>query len=257
MAIAPQNNEAFLREVDEELRRDQLAGFWTRYGRWLLVAVLAGLVALAGWLYWQHRQAEQADASGEELSLALRELGEGKTEGLKARIDALAKSSNEGIRASALLTSAGMLAEAKDLKGAAAAYKKVADDTTLAQPYRDIALLRQTAIEFDTLKPAEVVARLKPLAVDGGPWFGSAGEMVAISYMRMAKPDLAAPLFAKIAENEKLPETIRSRARQMAGVLGVDAVDQTNASDPANAVDESNADGQSNATGQTNESAPK
>lgn len=221
-----------MREVDEEVRRERLTSFWTRYGLWLLAAVLLGLAAFGGWLYWQHRQEMQAGVYGEDLSAALRALGEGKTAEAKPKLDALAKSSNEGVRVSALLTQAGMLAEAKDAKGAAAAYKKIADDATLAQPYRDLALLRQTAIEFDTMKPEDVIARLKPLAVDGGPWFGSAGEMVAVSYVRLNKPELAAPIFGKIAENEKLPETIRSRARQMAGVLGVDAVDQTNESAP-------------------------
>lgn len=226
MAIAPQNNQAFLREVDEELRRDQFAGFWTRYGRWLVVAVVAGLVAFAGYLFWQHRQNGQADVAAEELSGALRDMGEGKAAQAKPKLEALAKSPIEGVRAAAVLAQAGALAEAKDLRGAAALYKTVAADTTLAQPYRDLALLRQTTLEFDLLKPEDVVQRLKPLAVAGNPWFGSAGELVAISYIRMKKPELAAPIYAKIAESEELPRTVRSRARQMAGVLGIDAVDQ-------------------------------
>jgi len=70
-----------------------------------------------------------------------------------------------------------------------------------------------------------VVDRLKPLAVPGNPWFGSAGEMVALSYLNMKKSDLAGPLFAQLAKDETVPPTIRSRALQMAGVEGVDAVD--------------------------------
>lgn len=226
MAIAPQNNQAFLREVDDELRRETLAGFWTRYGRWLLVAVVAALVAFAGYLFWQHRQNGQADAAAEELTGALRALGEGKAVEAKPRLAKLAASPIEGVRAAALLAQAGALADARDLKGAAALYKKVADDASFAQPYRDLALLRQTTLEFDQLKPEVVVQRLKPLAVAGNPWFGSAGELVAISYLRMKKPELAAPIYGKIAETEELPRTVHSRARQMAGVLGVDAVDQ-------------------------------
>ena len=37
MALTPQNEETFFREVDEELRREQLGSFWRRYGRLLLV----------------------------------------------------------------------------------------------------------------------------------------------------------------------------------------------------------------------------
>jgi hypothetical protein len=79
-------------------------------------------------------------------------------------------------------------------------------------------------IEFDTLPPQTVINRLKPLAKPGHPWFGSAGEMTAIAYTNMGREDLAGPIFAQIAKDETVPETLRSRAVQMAGSLGVDAV---------------------------------
>src|SRR3546814_8450557 len=70
----------------------------------------------------------------------------------------------------------------------------------------------------------EVVDRLKPLATEGNPWFGSAGEMVAIAYMKMRKPELSGSLFAAMSKDRSVPETIRTRAVQLAGLLGVDAV---------------------------------
>ena len=53
MALTPQNSEAFMREVDEAVRQDQLTSFWQRYGRVLLVVLVLGLAAFGGWLYWQ------------------------------------------------------------------------------------------------------------------------------------------------------------------------------------------------------------
>ena len=50
-----------------------------------------------------------------------------------------------------------------------------------------------------------------------------AGDMVGISYMKMGKNDLAGALFAAIAGDESVPETIRSRIVQLAGIMGVDA----------------------------------
>jgi hypothetical protein len=38
LAIKPADNESFYREVDEELRRDQLTGTWQRYGKWIILA---------------------------------------------------------------------------------------------------------------------------------------------------------------------------------------------------------------------------
>jgi hypothetical protein len=43
-------------------------------------------------------------------------------------------------------------------------------------PYRNAALIRQDALEFDRLPPQEVITRLQSMSKPGEPWFGSAGE---------------------------------------------------------------------------------
>jgi len=225
VALTPQNSEAFMREVDEAVRQDQLLTFWQRYGRWIAAALVIGLVAFGGWLYWQHHSKTQSEAVSEDMDKLIATAEGGGTPDAK-QIEAMAQADQPGYRASAQLLKAGLAARKGDAKGAAALYAAMAADTKLDQPYRDLALIRQTAVEYESLKPEQVVERLKPLAVAGNPWFGSAGELVAIAYMKMRKPDLAGPLFAAMAKDETVPQSIRSRARQMAGLLGIDAVEE-------------------------------
>jgi hypothetical protein len=224
LAITPQNNDAFFREVDDELRRDQLTSFGMRYGKIVLIVVAVALAALAGFLYWQHHRAQQAGLDSEALSAALADLGQGKTGPAKAKLDALAQSPREVYRASARLTAAAAAAERNDTKSALQQYAAVAADGDVPAPFRDLALIRQTALEFDTLPPAQAIARLTPLAVAGNPWFGSAGEMVAVSHLKLNQPKLAAPIFAAIARDAAVPDTLRSRSARVAAVLGIDVV---------------------------------
>ncbi len=226
MALTPQNEDAFLREVDEELRRDQMGRLWRRYGVVALVLLVLGLGALGGFLRWQSEQQKKAGRDGELLTEAIADLGQGKEAGVQAKLDTLGASPREAYRAVARLTQAAMAGGKGDIKIAIAQYKMVADQPDLPQPFRDLALVRRTALEFDTLPPAQVIERLKPLAVAGNPWFGSAGEMVAVAYIKMNKPELAGPLFAAIAKDEQVPETIRGRATRISGALGADAVVQ-------------------------------
>lgn len=224
MAVTPQDNEAFFREVDDALRQDQLTSFWTRYGRWLIALVVIGLIAFGGWLWWNHEAEQKSGEQGEELAKTFDALGTGDKAEAAKQADALAAADQPGYRAAALLIKAALALEGGDNKAAIAQYKAIAADDKLGQPYRDLALVRQTALEFDQMQPQQVVDRLKPLAVEGGPWFGSAGEMVAIAYMKMRKPELAGPLFAAMSKDKGVPESLRTRAVQMAGLLGVDAV---------------------------------
>ena len=232
MAVTPVNNEAFFREVDEELRRDRTARLWKRWGVWIVVALVAVLAAFGGWLYWQHRQAQAAGVEGEQLQAAYDSLGSGNTAAAAAPLAALTTSRSDAYRALAIFTQADILIQKKDEKGAAAKFASVAADASIAQPFRDLALIRRTVSEFDTIKPQVVVDRLRPLAVPGGAWLGSAGELVAAAYLKMGKRSEAGQMFGRIAGDKDVPETIRQRAVQMAGVLGVDAVPADQA--PAN-----------------------
>lgn len=225
MAVTPNTDAAFLREVDEELRRDQLAGAWQRYGRIAIVVLLAGLVAFGGYLLWRNHEQSVAGTQAETLQKVYDGLAAHDASAARPLPD-LAASGTPGYRALAQFTQAGLLLQKNDTVGAAKLYAAVAGDTGIAQPFRDLALIRQTTIEFDTLKPDVVVTRLRDLVKPGNAWFGSAGELVAMAYLRMNKPDLAGPLFGQIARNEDVPATIRQRAVQMAGALGTDAADQ-------------------------------
>ena len=88
-------------------------------------------------------------------------------------------------------------------------------------------------VEFDKLAPQKIIDRLKPLAKPGNPWFGSAGEMTALAYLKMGKDNLAGPIFAQIAKQEELPASLRGRATQMAGALGIDTVQLEDKKEPA------------------------
>ena len=224
MALTPDTpNEAFLREVDEDLRRDRMRDFTRTYGKWLIAALVLFLVAVAAWLYWQNRQEERAAEQSEELMAIYNEIGNGRTDQAKKRLQPLQSSDNEIVRALALLTDAAIALDGNDRATALAHYRTIAADDNLPEPYRNLGLIRATSIEFDTIKPEEVVSRLEPLTKPGNPWFGTAGEMTAMAYLKQGQNDRAARLFAAIARDQQVPETIRNRAVQIAGTLGVDA----------------------------------
>lgn len=222
MAVPPDSAESFVREVDESLRRDQAEEFLKKNIALIVGGVLMLLAALAGWLYWQDRQAKAAAADSEALIAAIDQAGQRPRAAL-ARLEPLTDSSAEGIAAQARLMKAAALLDSGNSAGAIAAYREIAADKGLAQPYRDLAAVRLAALEFDSLAPQQVIERLGPLAEPGSPWFGSAGEMKAMALLKLGRRDEAGRLFAAIAADRNVPVSIRSRAVQIAGTLGIDA----------------------------------
>lgn len=223
MAQPPDITDTFVREVDENLRRDRLQDFAKRYGVWLIVAVVLFLGASGGWIYWQHRQAQQSEQQVEQLADVYRDFGAGNTAGAAQKLDQLSGSGSEAVRASAAFGRAALAIEENDHKLAIAKYREIAADKSLPRPFRDLALIRQTALEFDQLKPEEVIGRMESLAKPGEPWFGSAGEMTAAALIKQGKKQEAGRLYAAISKDKTVPDTIRARSVQIASTLGVDA----------------------------------
>jgi hypothetical protein len=219
LALTPTDHDAFLREVDENLRRDQMTGLARKWGLAIGAAVIVLLLALAVFLFWRNHRAEQAGVEGEQLAQVLADVEIGRAQPNDPRLAALADSPRDGYRAMARLTQAGITAKTDPAK-AATDYQAIANDSGLPQATRDLALIRAITIQFDTIPPADVVARLKSLAVAGAPWFGSAGELTAMAYLKMNRRDLAGPLFAAIARDTNVPTGLRGRAAGMATALG-------------------------------------
>lgn len=224
MALKPNDGETFLKEVDDELRREQLTTFVTRYGAWIIGGVVLILAAVAGSLWWSSRQAGIREGAGENLAAVVEQL-EGGNQAFAAaqpQINALAGNDIEGYRAAALFARATGEARSGNNRAAIATLRQIGDDQSLDQVYRDAALVRRTQLEFDSLQPQEVIRRLNTLATGNGAWVGVAGELVGVAHLKMNRPDLAGPVFVRIAQDENAPNSLRQRSAMMAGSLGFD-----------------------------------
>ena len=223
MALPTDSNDTFFKEVEENLRRDRMQDFFKTYGKWVALGVLLFPAAVGGWIYWHEQRKQKAAAQSEQLHAALTDIAANRQQTVPQRLDQLEQSHSDVVRASAMLTDAALALEKNDRTAAIAKYRELPNAEDIAEIYRNVATVRLTALEFDSLKPEDVISRLEPLAKAGNPWFGSAGEMTALALMKQGKNAEAGRLFAAIAADTQVPSPIRSRAVQVAGTLGVDA----------------------------------
>jgi len=227
LALSPTNNAALLQEVDEAVRKDRLDSIWKSYGRLIVAAVIAALLAFGGYLFWQHREAAARGEQAEAFVAALEKIDDNQPRTATAELEKIVAGDDAAYRAMALIAQANLKAQTDDMKGAAALVAKVAGDSSLDPALRDMALVRQTAFELDTLKPETVIARMQPI-VDAkdpeSPWFASAAELTAIAQYQLGHYDQAGALYGRIAKLPDIPKSLQSRSVQMAGMLGVDAV---------------------------------
>lgn len=247
------DSDAFIREVDEAYRQDRLEGFWSRWGRIILVAVGTLLIAFAGYLYWQEQRTAAAGADAERFTAALAGLDLGDSEA-RATIDEFA-AGDGGYRLVARLIRAGLLAEDGDTAGALGEYRAVAADGGVPAPLRDLARVRAARLSFDEAEPRAILSELDGLYEPGNPWFGVAGEMAAIAMIRAGDEAEAQELLAVISGDAGLPPTIRARASQLAATMAPASAPEGD-SDPPSAQSEDEAADAVAGEGSASEEAP-
>jgi hypothetical protein len=208
------------REIDEELRRDNLQKLWRQYGRYLIMAVVAALVVAGGIVAWRNHQLSLRQAESVRYAAAMTLLREGK-DAEAAKVFASVADERGGFGQLARFEAADLAAKSGDRKAAVAAYDTLASSSDLDPELRDVATLLSVMSGFPDADPAAVVERLKPLTGTGNPWRATALELTASAKLKSGDKPGALDIYKKLADDLAAPEGVRARAAEMAAVLAL------------------------------------
>ena len=211
------NNESFIDEVTEEVRRDKLFAIFRRYG-WIGVVLVVAIVGGAAWTEWQKVQSTaRAESFGDAVTAAL------TLETPEARIAALKAVPNSGDQAGLLQL---MLASdpGKDRTGALAALDAVAADAALDNSYRDLAVLRRTILAGADAPLADRRAALDAITAPGRPYRTLALEQLAYLLVEEGKTPQAIDALRALTKDQDASQGLRARAEQVILALGGAAV---------------------------------
>lgn len=206
------------REIDEELRRDNLLKLWQRYGRYLIGAVVVVLLIAGGVVAWRNHQMTLRQAQSVRFEAALSLLREGK-EAEAAKIFATVGDEGGGYGQLAAFEAADLAAKSGDGKAAIADYDKLAASSAIDPELRDVATLLSVMNGFADADPQAAIDRLKPLTDSGNPWRGTALELTAAARIKSGDKAGALEIYKKLADDLAAPEGVRARAAEMAAVL--------------------------------------
>jgi hypothetical protein len=207
------------KEVDEDIRREQLKKLWDRFGAWILGLAVVIVIATAGyrgWVYWENRQAE---ASGDKFVAATRLSGDNKHDEAIAAYEALVGGGSGGYPVLARFSVASEKARAGDTKGAVAEFDKIAADTTAADEVRTLARLRAAVLLADTATLPDLESRIGDLATTGNTWRLIAREMLGLAAWRTGEYAAARKYFDQVANDQETPQDMRQRSRLMLALL--------------------------------------
>lgn len=207
------NNESFIDEVTEEVRRDKLFALFRKYG-WIGGVLVLAIVGGAAWSeYSKARDAAAAEAFGDAVSDAL-DLG--SPEDRRAALAAVPATGDQAALLQLILASD----PAESREETLAALDSLIANAGVQQTYRDLATLRRVIVAGADMALAERRAALEPVAAPGRPFGPLAQEQLAYLLIEEGQPDEAIALLTTVAQDQAASGSLRSRAAQLITALG-------------------------------------
>lgn len=207
------------REIDEELRRDNLQQLWSRYSYHIIALAVVVVLCTAGFMGWREYQLRAHQAEGVRYASALDMARQGKSAEAADAFSSLAQTSSAGRAALARLEAAASKAKAGDVPGAIAIYDQLSAGTKADSIFRDVATLLSARYGLDAGDPKAAIAKLQPLTVAGGSWRGMAAEMTAVAELKAGDKAKAKSDFEALAKDKGVSQGIRQRAAEMAETI--------------------------------------
>ena len=228
-----ENNE-FIREVDEDYRRDQIAKIWKRYNGLIITLAVLFVAGVGGYNYWRHAERIRAEAASERFDAANRLAKDGKVEEADRDFAAIR---TEGPAGYALLARFRLAAETakRDAGAGAEAYDTLAADSGLGDGLRDLARLRAALLRLDGADATAALTSLQGLAAPTGTFRHTAREMLGLTALKRGDIEGAARWFDQISADSETPQGLRQRVEVYEALVAGGPVTVTEAK-PENAA---------------------
>lgn len=212
-------NDSFIREVNEELRSDRARAIWLRFGGLIIgvaILVVLGTIAKVAYEYWSETSASR---SGDEFLAALTLSKQNKPDEALAALTTLEKDGYGAYPVLARMRAATLQAQKGDTAAAVKSFSDIAQDGSLPQPMRDAARIRAAYLLIDTGTYDQVSAETEQLAVPGNGMRHSAREVLGLAAFKAGDTAKAKTWFQQIVDDAETPRNIANRAQMMLDLL--------------------------------------
>ena len=209
--------EAFIQEVTEDVKNDNLKAFWNKYGLYIVLFVVISVSAAVGFETIKSWHQRQLQAKTESYIAAM--VQEGNYENSIKALEKIA-TGNYGVYSQlARIQIADILFEQNKLDEALNMLQVIVDNDELSPRVRNLAALKLATYKIDTATPEELNSLLEPVANADNAWSPLAKDMLAMVAIKTGDFEVAKSIYTQLLQNENVSDNFRSHIQDMLSTL--------------------------------------
>ncbi|WFU86001.1 tetratricopeptide repeat protein [Rhizobium sp. CC1099] len=209
------NDDSFIREVNEELRSDQMKGAWRRFGRYVIAIAVLIVVGTAGKVAFDYWDDNRSSGTGDQFLAAMKLADENKSDEALAALATLEKEGHGAYPVLARMRAASVQAQKGDNAAAIAAFEAIGKDQYVPEAVRDAARMRAGWLLIESGTYEQVSAAVEEMAIPANAFRHSAREALGLAAYKAGNMAQARQWYQAIADDAASPRNIANRAQIM------------------------------------------
>lgn len=212
--------DAFIREVDEDLKNESMKKLWDKYGLFVLLIVIVSLTVAASYESIKSWYIKRAENRTEGYAVALSMQNQGLFDDSLEALDSIINQKMGTYAELAEMQKANILLEQNKEKEALALLEKIANDKSRSLQLRDTALIKLASYRQDGATFEEMSELLSSITKSkDNAWYAVAEDMLATILLRDGNIEQAKEIYNALLENQDTPDDLKNRIKDILSVL--------------------------------------
>ena len=211
--------DAFIREIDEELKNEKLKKIWDKYGLFIILFVTVAVTAAVSFETFKAWREKRNQEFSDSYAYALNLQNQGRYGEALEILEGLQKSKKAIYSDIAEVQIANVMIEQNKIEDAIAILEKISKSEDFNAQMKQIAIIKLASYKLDYAPAKEIQEMLEPLVTENGVWTNIAKELLAMLAVRENDFDKAKTLYQEISVAANTPETLKIRAQDMLNVI--------------------------------------
>ena len=219
MADSKSDDDIFVKEVEEEIKQENLLNLWKRFGKIIIAVVTLFIIGIAGFKGWESYDRNQRENQSLNYNNLINSLAEGSNNKALLILESMETNQVRSYSTLTKLINPTILNSSGNSREKSLSYENIMQNNSVEPIFRDLALILWGYDNLSSSKPSKITTKLARLNDSASPWRHSAREIIALSEKRAGNREKARSILKGLIDDATTPNGLRTRASEILSLM--------------------------------------